>query len=188
MNTSFSCHVPGVGDFTLRPLWLPDDAALLHDWLSQDYARFWGMQQHTRDQVEAFYRDLAASGHAQGWLGSCNGAPAFLLETYDPAHDPVGEHYPVADGDRGMHFLVAPPTRRIPGFTRAVMRTILGFLFADPAARRVVVEPDVRNDKIHPINLAAGFVYQREIQLPTKRAHLAFCTREQYLNALEGQA
>ncbi|MFC3533835.1 GNAT family N-acetyltransferase [Vogesella facilis] len=179
------CRVPGVGDFSLRPLAVPGDMPLLHGWVTQDYARYWGMQQATLAEVDAAYRALQQGAHSACYLGLYHGEPAFLLECYDPAHDVLAGHYPVAAGDMGMHFLVAPPTRRVPGFTRAVMRVILDFLFRDPATRRVVVEPDVRNDKIHVINRHAGFVYQQEIALPHKRAHLACCTREQHQAALQ---
>lgn len=180
----FQSRIPGVGEFALRPLAVPADMPLLHGWVTQDYARYWGMQQATLAEVEAAYRALQQGEHTACYLGLYHGEPAFLLECYDPTHDELGRHYPVAAGDIGMHFLVAPPSRRIPGFTRAVMRVILDFLFRDPANRRVVVEPDVRNDKIHAINRHAGFVYQQEIELPHKRAHLAFCTREHYAAAL----
>lgn len=176
----FHARVPGVGEFSLRPLAVPDDMPLLHRWVTQDYARYWGMQQATLAEVSDTYHALQQGVHTACYLGLYHGEAAFLLERYHPAHDVLGEHYPVAAGDIGMHFLVAPPTRHVPGFTRAVMRVILDFLFRDPATRRVVVEPDVRNAKIHAINRHAGFVYQREIALPHKRAHLAFCTREQH--------
>ncbi|RBJ62798.1 N-acetyltransferase, partial [Pseudomonas sp. MWU12-2534b] len=39
------------------------------------------------------------------------------------------------------------------------------------------------NDKIHRLNRHAGFVYQGEIQLPHKRAALAFCSRAQFAAA-----
>jgi siderophore synthetase component len=180
-DEGFRRHVPGVGDFSLRPLAIPDDMALLHGWVARDEARFWGMRDASAAEVEAAYRALAADGHTSCLLGLHHGRPAFLLECYDPAHDALGAHYPVVAGDRGMHVLVAPAATPIAGFTLAVMSVILDFLFQDPAVRRVVVEPDVRNDKIHVLNRRAGFVYQHEIVLPHKRAHLAFCTREQYL-------
>ncbi|MEQ6289214.1 GNAT family N-acetyltransferase [Vogesella sp. GCM10023246] len=176
----FQSRVPGVGDFSLRPLAVPDDMPLLHRWVTQDYARYWGMQQATLAEVSDAYHALQQGVHTDCYLGLYHGEAAFLLECYQPAHDALAAHYPVAAGDIGMHFLVAPAETRIPGFTRAVMRVILDFLFRDSATHRVVVEPDVRNAKIHAINRHAGFVYQHEIDLPHKRAHLAFCTREQH--------
>lgn len=69
------------------------------------------------------------------------------------------------------------------GFTRAVITAVMAYLFADPAVRRVVVEPDVANTAVHALNEAVGFVPEREVRKPEKRALLSFCTREQFLAA-----
>ena len=60
----------------------------------------------------------------------------------------------------------------------------LEFFFSDSNVERVVVEPDVRNDKIHVLNKKAGFVYHKEIQLADKKAGLAFCDHLSFKNAL----
>ena len=176
---------PRLGQIAMRPLDLARDGERIVDWVKRPYARYWNMGAKTPDEIIGFYADLMASPHATAMIGERLGEPAFLTELYDPAHDQVGEHYAVEPGDRGMHVLVAPASKPLPGFTLAVMRTIMGFIFADPAASRVVVEPDIRNDKIHALNLAVGFVYDRPIELREKTAHLAFCTRAQFLASLE---
>ncbi|MDN3522211.1 GNAT family N-acetyltransferase [Halomonas ramblicola] len=186
-RTTYSRHAQGIGTFGLRPLHLPEDLALIHAWVSAPRARFWGMQGHSPERVQAFYRDLQESPHAQGYLGLHDGQPAFLVECYDPRHDPIGDHYPVAEGDRGMHFLVAPAETPIPGFSVQVITTILAFMFEDIGTQRVVVEPDVNNRKIHPLNRRVGFVYEREVELPEKTAHLAFCDREAFASAVSGE-
>ncbi len=70
------------------------------------------------------------------------------------------------------------------GFTRAVITAVMTHLFEDPATRRVVVEPDVRNTAVHRLNEAVGFVAEREIRKPEKRALLSFCTRERFTAAV----
>ncbi|CAM5238664.1 Lysine N-acyltransferase MbtK OS=Streptomyces tendae OX=1932 GN=GUR47_08535 PE=3 SV=1 [Streptomyces tendae] len=92
--------------------------------------------------------------------------------------------YEPEPGDVGMHFLVAPTDRPVHGFTRAVITAVMAELFADPATRRVVVEPDVANTAVHALNAAVGFVPEREIQKPEKKALLSFCTREQFEEAV----
>jgi RimJ/RimL family protein N-acetyltransferase len=81
-----------------------------------------------------------------------------------------------------MHFLTAPATGApVPGFTRAVITTVMAWLFDDPAVRRVVVEPDVLNTAVHALNEAVGFRPERTVLLPGgKSALLSFCTREQF--------
>jgi siderophore synthetase component/RimJ/RimL family protein N-acetyltransferase len=170
-----------IGGFQLRPLRLPDDVEVIHDWVSQPYAKYWGLVGESPEVVLAAYRQITKS--ADVYLGLRDGSAAFLLECYDPGLHVVGRHYPVQQGDRGMHVLVAPPSTVTPGFTWSVFCAVLDFLFSDPATRRVVVEPDIRNFKIHALNRRAGFRYQRAIALPNKTAHLAFCTREDHERA-----
>jgi RimJ/RimL family protein N-acetyltransferase len=79
-----------------------------------------------------------------------------------------------------MHFLVAPADRPVHGFTHAVIVTVMELLFSDPAVRRVVVEPDVRNRAVHALNAAVGFRVSGPVILPDKEVLLSMCTREQY--------
>lgn len=182
-SSAAPCHelaIPGIGRFGFYRL----DTAhlpLIHQWVSAARASFWGMQGHTREQVAAVYTAQMASPHCQPYLLYCNGQPACLLETYDPAHDELGRFYTVQPGDCGMHFLVAPAAGApVHGFTRAVMHAILQFLFSRPAVTRVVVEPDVNNSRIHPLNRAAGFRYLDTISLSYKTAWFAVCERHDY--------
>jgi RimJ/RimL family protein N-acetyltransferase len=166
---------------TLQPEHLP----LLHDWLRRDYARFWAMGHLSLAQLADYVGEIQRSSHRDIAIGMCNGEPAFLFEGYHPAHDLLADHYQVRPGDRGMHLLLAPCEKPVHGFSLEVMRSILAYQFADPFARRIVVEPDARNAKVHALNQRVGFVYQRLLQLPEKDACLAFCTRAQFLATLQ---
>jgi hypothetical protein len=119
-------------------------------------------------------------------LGRADGEPAFLAETYDPAHSPLAGLAELRPGDVGMHLLVAPTETPVHGFTAAVMRRVLEECFADPGVRRVVVEPDVRNHRIGALNAAAGFVVARHVDLPDKTAALSLCTRDAFLTSTLG--
>lgn len=180
--TVFSHIISGVGEFQIRPL-CSGDFQLLHQWVTAPRAAFWGMQNASLADVAHCYRQQIESKHSWPYLAIHNGKPAFLLETYNPTHDELGQHYAVAVGDIGMHFLVAPAQGApIHGYTRAVMATILAFLFAQPDVQRVVVEPDVNNEKIHPLNREAGFQYQHTVALSYKTAWFATCDQSTFLN------
>lgn len=170
------------GPLEIRPLHVDGDAGLVHDWVTRDYARFWGMQGASLDDVRREYREIAESPHHAAFLGLDDGEPAFLVERYDPAHHEINTHYDVADGDVGMHFLVAPTDHPVPGFTLRVLRAVMELLFSDPATVRVVVEPDVRNVKVAALNKAVGFEVVTTITLHDKDAALSTCTRDHYLS------
>lgn len=182
----FEQQVPGIGRLHLRRASLPEDAPILHAWVSREHARYWGMLGQSLEQVAAAYADIAQQ--ADVYLGYRDAAPAFLVELYEPARAAVAEHYAVRAGDRGMHLLLAPAEQPVSGFSWAVMQTVLEFCFADGRTERVVVEPDIQNSKIHALNRRAGFRYQKVIQLGSKTAHLAFCTRADYQAASAGQS
>ena len=169
-----------LGEFALRPLSPAADASLLHGWTRQPHARFWGMNALSVEQVRDFYEELNRTPGSAGYLGTFGGEPCFLLERYNPAADPVGDCYAVRPGDVGMHLLIAPAERPLSGFSLAVMRTVMAYLFSLSGVRRVVVEPDVRNHKIHALNRRVGFVHQGQIQIGSKQAYLALCSRRQY--------
>jgi RimJ/RimL family protein N-acetyltransferase len=141
------------------------------------------MQDAKLEDVERAYMEIAADEHHHALLGLHDGEPAFLMEKYDPAHRELVGLYEPRPGDVGMHFLVAPTDRPVHGFTRAVITAVMAHLFEDPAVHRVVVEPDVSNKAVHALNEAVGFVPEREIQKPEKKALLSFCTREQFVAA-----
>ncbi|QKW06651.1 acetyltransferase [Streptomyces sp. NA04227] len=173
-------HFPATGTFSVGRLDPLIHSTLLHSWVTHDKAGFWLMQHLRLEEVEREYLGIAAHPHHDAYLGYFEGVPAFLVERYDPGHVELKGLYEPQQGDIGMHFLTAPSERHVPGFTRAVITTVMEFLFADPAVRRVVVEPDVRNKAVHTLNEVVGFVPAREIDKPEKRALLSFCTRARF--------
>ncbi|PTM92243.1 GNAT family N-acetyltransferase [Streptomyces sp. VMFN-G11Ma] len=169
--------------FTFRPLDPLQDAELLHAWVTHPKAAFWMMQDARLQDVEREYMRIAAHEHHHAYLGLRGGEPAFLMERYDPRYVELVGLYEPRPGDVGMHFLTPATDTPVHGFTRSVITAVMAHLFADPAVSRVVVEPDVSNKAVHALNEAVGFVPEREIQKPEKRALLSFCTREQFLAA-----
>jgi RimJ/RimL family protein N-acetyltransferase len=168
-----------LGTFALRPADPVADAPLVHRWVTHPKAAFWQLLDATVTEVTKEIEQY------DSYLGLHNGAPAFFMERYDPARELAGV-YPAQPGDVGMHFLVAPTDTPIHGFTRAVIVTVMAALFADPATRRVVVEPDLRNTAVHTLNAYVGFQVLGPVTLPGKRALLSVCTREDYRTAMGG--
>jgi len=181
----FVKDVPGLGHFCLYAFDLGRDVPLLHDWVNRPYAQYWMLQNTTVDDVRAAYARILASSHIQVFMAYLNGQPAFLLEVYDPSQDSLRDYYKAETGDYGMHILVAPTDKPVRRFTRHVFTVILDFIFSQFKAQRIVVEPDIRNEKIHRLNRNAGFEYQDIITLPHKTAHLAFCTPTSHAEALK---
>jgi hypothetical protein len=184
-GTCFDTIIPAAGHFHVRPLQLDKDILLIHEWVNMEYAVYWQLQNSTVEKVTAMYTDLINTPHVQPFMGFYNDKPAFLVEYYDAVKDRIGQYYDAQPGDYGFHILMSPPGTPIKNFTWHVFTVIIGFLFSDTRVKRLIVEPDARNEKIHLLNKRAGFEYQQLITLPEKTAHLAFLTRESYQTALK---
>lgn len=179
----FTKNISEIGTFELRPINLEKDIEAIHKWVNKEYAIYWGMMGFSFDEVKIAYEKIVKN--TQVYIGTFNGIISFLLECYNPKEDVINNYYNVEKGDRGMHILVAPLENPIKNFTWSIFTVILDFIFNDSEVKRIVVEPDARNYKIHQLNKKAGFVFQKIVELPHKKAHLEFCTREDYYKALE---
>ncbi|EGM69453.1 GNAT family N-acetyltransferase [Shewanella sp. HN-41] len=184
MASQFSSHcltqlsaITNINGFQLRTLDLKQDIPTLQSWFNQEYAKFWGMQGLSLAAIENL---MAATEHKFALMGEWQAKSLFMVELYDPAHDEVGHHYPVAQGDCGMHLIIAPPDGNpVSGLSFKVMDAIAQLVLERLAFNRLVVEPDQLNSKIHRLNSRVGIRYEKAIQLSTKAAFLGFCTAAQ---------
>lgn len=168
--------------FQLRPVDPVADLDLIHGWVSQPRATFWGMTTYSRDEVGEVYAFLDGLTTHHAYLVLDASVPVAIFQTYDPAHDPVGETYAVQEGDLGCHLFVAPAEVPAPGFTGRLIAHLLGVVLADPAVRRIVAEPDVRNAASIARAERVGLQRGEVVELADKTAQLAFITRDQLLS------
>ncbi|MEG3629794.1 GNAT family N-acetyltransferase [Streptomyces poriticola] len=180
----------GFGTVRVLPLDAAADAEVIHRWVSEERAAFWGMNGLTRDQVAEIYAHMDALDTHHAFLVLKDGEPAALLQTYDPAADRVGECYDVEPGDIGAHVLLAPAGAGggRPGWTAALALVLLGYVLVGLDKKRLVVDPDVANEKAVARFLRQGFtagpvvvlpeVDLPDVYLPEKKAQLAFLHRE----------
>ncbi|MEU1199076.1 GNAT family N-acetyltransferase [Streptomyces sp. NPDC005813] len=180
----------GFGTVRIRPLAPEGDAAVLHEWVRDERAAFWGMNGLTRDQVAEVYAHMDGLDTHHAFLVELDGVPVALLQTYEPSADRIGECYEVQPGDIGVHVLMAPAGERgrRPGWSSALMGSFAAYVLLGLDRRRIVIDPDVRHEKALARFRRQGFeagpaVTLPEIDLPDvhlaeKRAQLAFLRRE----------
>ncbi|NKY40415.1 GNAT family N-acetyltransferase [Cellulomonas septica] len=172
--------VPGLGVLTTTVLDPDGDLDTVHAWVTQPHTGFWGLGGLSRTGLRDTYAFVDGLPTHHAFLLRRDGLPVALLQTYEPEHDPVGEAYDVQPGDVGLHFLLGARGRPTPRFSTLLMGAALDALFEPPAARRVVIEPDARNDRAVSRAVRQGFVLGPVVDLPTKRAQLASLTRERW--------
>lgn len=180
-SVAFEKDVATLGSFSLVPFDLDCDVRVIHPWVNMEYASFWMLGNSSEADVRAEYTKILSTGHTEVLMGYYRRKPVFLAEVYDPRHEEIGTHIDPAAGDYGMHVLVGPPDEHIPNFTSGVFYLIMSFLFEARQAKRVFVEPDIGNAKIHKLNRRFGFrVLQERVQLANKTAQLELCLREDF--------
>ena len=103
-----------------RPVVPATDAPLIHDWVTQPRARFWGMLERDLEEVEAIYTYIDEQPHLTAWLASVDETPVAIVQTYDPFVDEIGEFYDRRPGDVGLHLFLADDPARA-GHTRALL-------------------------------------------------------------------
>ena len=153
------------------------DAPLVHSWVREERARFWGMTDHTVEQVRDIYAFVDSLDTHHAYLVSVDGAPVALLQTYQPGEDPVSEVYEVQPGDLGIHLLLAPASAPEPGFTERLVAALGAVVLLDRSVQRVVVEPDAGNERAGDRVRRTGFDLGPQVDLGEKRAQLAFLDR-----------
>ncbi|GAB3880515.1 hypothetical protein GCM10027612_08240 [Microbispora bryophytorum subsp. camponoti] len=102
----------GFGAFRIVPVDPAADAGLIHSWVTEERARFWGMLDASRTRVQEIYDHLDGLATHHAYLVHRDDRPVALFQTYDPGADPVGECYDVQPGDFGVHLLLGPATGR----------------------------------------------------------------------------
>ncbi|MEV7606587.1 GNAT family N-acetyltransferase [Paenarthrobacter sp. NPDC089322] len=186
-TTIYTEDLDGWGSLRIVPLEPAADLDLIHEWVTQPRARFWGMLEHSREDVLEIYEFLDSLETHHAFLVVLDGEPLALFQTYEPLHDPVGEAYPAREEDIGMHLLLAPATRPIPHFTPRLATSLIRYMFSLPGKDRIVVEPDARNAKALRRLEATCFELGPIIQLAEKEAQLGFLTREGFERIQAGQ-
>jgi hypothetical protein len=180
----------GFGTVRILPLDPAADAEVIHRWVSEERAAFWGMNGLTRDQVAGIYAHMAGLDTHHAFLVVMDGEPVALFQTYEPEADRVSECYDAEPGDIGVHLLLAPTGEdgARPGWTAALSGALVAYVLLGLDRKRIVVDPDVRNDKAVARFLKQGFtagprvvlpeIDLPDVYLPEKKAQLAFLRRE----------
>lgn len=156
---------------------------MLHGWVHEDRAEFWGMQEHTLEEVRDTYAWIGDQAHLTAEFVEVDDEPLALVQTYDPAVDEIGQYYDRQAGDIGIHLFMRPGARP-SGSVDAALEFLVRELFADASVQRLVMEPDVRNEKSialvhrHADDLGPVVELPHPVPgLPPKTAQFAFIRR-----------
>lgn len=164
-------------DIRMRPIEPAADSDLIHQWVTEERAFFWGMTENSRDEVEEIYTYIGDQEHLAAYLVSLGETPVAIFQTYDPEVDDIGQFYDREPGDLGVHLFLADTPARA-GRTREIFGFLIAEVMSDEKVRRVVVEPDAGNAKSLRLFETLGAQVGDLVELPTKTARFGFFTRE----------
>ncbi|MDZ5619185.1 GNAT family N-acetyltransferase [Nocardioides bizhenqiangii] len=166
----------------IRPVDPAADSPLLHGWVTEERAAFWGMTDCDEDRVREIYSYIDEQEHLAAYLFLVDGTPVGLLQTYDPEVDEIGEWYDRRPGDVGVHLLLAADEARA-GRTEEIVAAGLMFVFALARCRRLVFEPDARNAAslamMARIGAVRGPLVDMRTSIAAKPAQFFFLERDQ---------
>lgn len=149
------------------------DARLIHDWVTQPRARFWGMLERDLEEVEAIYTYIDEQPHLAAWMATVDETPVGIVQTYDPFVDEIGEFYDRRPGDIGVHLFLADDPARA-GHTELLLTVAMRALLTDPGIMRIVLEPDLANESSIELLTRLGAQMGPVVELPGKTAQFAF--------------
>ncbi|SDT78309.1 GNAT family N-acetyltransferase [Actinoplanes derwentensis] len=182
---AFSEKLPGLGELVMIPLDPVAHAPLVHSWVVKERNRFWGMPEHSVEQVSEIYAFVDSLDSHHAYLLLLDDHAIGIFQTYQPALDPVAECYEVQPGDFGLHLLLDAGDRKLPHVTSMVFPALLRHLFTDPSRTRLIAEPDIRNDRMITRLQREGFTLGPIIDMGHKQARLTFLDRSRFENPKE---
>ncbi|WP_424936573.1 MULTISPECIES: GNAT family N-acetyltransferase [Bacteria] len=157
------------------------DIDLLHEWVTRPESRFWGLADLPRDELRDLYLYVDGLPTHHAFVVRRDGTRSALLQAYAPEDDPLGDVYDTLPGDVGLHFLIGDRGAPVPRFSLHLIDLVAEFVFSRVEVDRLVVEPDVRNERaVAFFERKAGFVLGPQVRLPDKTGQLAFLTRERW--------
>nr|WP_209121411.1 GNAT family N-acetyltransferase [Alkalihalobacillus sp. BA299] len=164
-------------EISFRQVKLEEDLERLHYWHHQDHVIPFWKQNFPLPEYKAHLEKLLQDQHQTLYIGHINGEPMSYWECYWAKDDIIADYYDVRLEDQGIHLLFGPQKFLGKGLALPLLRAIVAFRFQHESTKKIVAEPDIRNDKMIHIFKKCGFEPQKEIDLPDKRGLLMFCER-----------
>jgi acetyl CoA:N6-hydroxylysine acetyl transferase len=161
-----------------RHVKIGEDLNRLHSWMHEKHViPFWNLDislEKYRLHLEKFMQD----DHQTLLIGELNGVPMSYWESYWVKDDMIGKYYEFDEYDQGIHLLIGEKEFLGKGLIYPLLLTILYKKFQVSNTNQVIVEPDIRNEKMIHVFKKCGFQAVKEVVLPDKKGLLMRCDRK----------
>lgn len=149
------------------------DLEIVYRWMNEPHvAKYWN-QAWSRDRWSEHLAAQLAGLDSRPFLVEYTGRPMAYVELYRAASHPVAAHYNVDQHDIGLHIAIGELDLTGRGFGRLICKSLIeAILVQSGACRRIIAEPDVRNNAACRLFQALGMHRVGEVDLTYKRAVL----------------
>ena len=159
---------------------LDRDIDMLHGWMHEEHViPYWNLN-FTKEKFALHLQKALADSHQTLYLGCLDETPMSYWESYWVKGDIIEDYYEAEEGDQGIHLLIGNPEYLGKGLALPFLRSMVKYQLLTSHTKKVMAEPDIRNEKMIHLFEKCGFTPMKEIELPDKTGLLMACTRENF--------
>ncbi|WP_173915696.1 GNAT family N-acetyltransferase [Halobacillus sp. Marseille-Q1614] len=159
---------------------LDEHFPLIFKWMHEDHViPFWGLNK-PKEQLKSHLVNAVNDHHQSLYIGYIDGTPMSYWEAYWVKGDIIEDYYEPAANDQGIHLLIGDTDYLGKGLSLPLLRAMVQFQFQHRQTKKIVSEPDYRNEKMIHVFEQCGFENVKKVELPDKTAQLMFCSREKF--------
>ncbi|MEE6131479.1 GNAT family N-acetyltransferase [Priestia sp. GS2] len=165
-------------EITFRYVTFEKDFDRLHGWMNQEHViPFWNLDK-PRAEYASHLKHFLAKKHQQLLIGEIDGQPMSYWEAYMVSEDLIRHYYDYEKGDQGIHLLIGEKDYLGKGFIYPLMLRLMKRMFEVSETKRIMAEPDIRNEKMIHVFEKCGFQQLKTVELPDKTAMLLYCQQD----------
>ncbi|WP_085991452.1 GNAT family N-acetyltransferase [Oceanobacillus senegalensis] len=164
-------------EITFRPVSLREDFERLYTWMHEPHVIPYWKLNIDRDAYKQHLQTFLNDSHQQLLIGEIDGVPMSYWESYTVEGDVISRYYSYDQNDQGIHLLIGETDYLGKRYIYPLLLTILKRKFEINTTKRVVAEPDIRNEKMIAVFKKCGFQPIKEVNLPDKTGLLVSCER-----------
>ncbi len=161
------------------------DLNRIHKWMNEEHViPFWQLN-HSIEKFMDHLRKALDDDHQTLYLGKLDDVPISYWEAYWVKGDVVEKCYEAETFDQGIHLLIGEPDYLGRGYALPFLEAMVSFQFQVAETKKVIAEPDIRNEKMIHVFEQCGFEPVKPIELPDKTGLLMFCHRDVFERRLK---
>jgi len=166
--------VPVVAEpFAVRVVDADGDCELISEWMNRPHLVEAWEYPWPPDRWRRYLQAQLDGAYSRPLIGSFRGKPVAYVELYRAAKDSIAPRYAADPYDIGLHAAIADERFVNRGFAPLLLPRLVANVFeTEPQCRRIMFDPDHRNDGARRVCEYAGCVFLGEHDMANRRMAL----------------